>query len=56
MCGFYCIDFTEYMISGKTLLKQTNFLIPMTINRMTRQYTSTLKATMKKEKRSFELG
>ena len=24
MCGFYCITFIEYMLSGKTLLDYTN--------------------------------
>ena len=24
MCGFYCIDFIEYMLAGKTLLDYTN--------------------------------
>ena len=26
MCGFYCIAFIEYMLSGKTLLDYTNLL------------------------------
>ena len=25
MCGFYCIDFIEYMLSGKTLFDYTNW-------------------------------
>ena len=28
MCGFYCIAFIEYMLSGKTLLDYTNFFSP----------------------------
>ena len=24
MCGFYCIAFREYMLTGKTLLDHTN--------------------------------
>ena len=28
MCGFYCIAFTEYMLSGKTLLDYTNLFPP----------------------------
>ena len=24
MCGFYCINFIEYMLAGKTLLEYTN--------------------------------
>ena len=28
MCGFYCIVFIEYMLSGKTLLYYTNFFSP----------------------------
>ena len=28
MCGFYCIAFIEYMLSGKTLLDYTNLLFP----------------------------
>ena len=29
-CGFYCIGFKEYMISGKTLFDYTNLYTPMT--------------------------
>ena len=25
MCGFYCINFIEYMIAGKTMIDYTNF-------------------------------
>ena len=28
MCGFYCIDFIEYILSGKTLLNYTNLFSP----------------------------
>ena len=28
MCGFYCIGFIEYMLSGKTLLDYTNLFSP----------------------------
>ena len=28
MSGFYCIDFIEYMLVGKTLLEYTNLLSP----------------------------
>ena len=28
MCGFYCIDFIEYMLSGKTFLDYTNLVSP----------------------------
>ena len=28
MCGFYCITFIEYMLSGKTLLDYTNLFSP----------------------------
>ena len=28
MCEFYCIDFIEYMLSGKTLLDYTNLFFP----------------------------
>ena len=28
MCGFYCIDFIEYMLAGKTLLDYTNLFSP----------------------------
>ena len=28
MCGKYCIAFTEYMLSGKTLLDYTNLICP----------------------------
>ena len=29
MCGFYCIAFIEYMLSGKTLLDYTNLFSPI---------------------------
>ena len=28
MCGFYCTDFREYMLAGKTLLGYTNLSLP----------------------------
>ena len=28
MCGFYCIDFIEYILAGKTLLNYTNLFSP----------------------------
>ena len=28
MCGFYCIAFTEYLLSGITLLDYTNLFSP----------------------------
>ena len=28
MCGFYCIAFIEYMLSGKTFLDYTNLFSP----------------------------
>ena len=28
MCGFYCISFIEYMLSGEILLDYTNFFSP----------------------------
>ena len=28
MCGFYCIAFIEYMLSGKTFLDYTNLSSP----------------------------
>ena len=28
MSGFYCIDFIEYMLAGKTLLEYTNLFSP----------------------------
>ena len=28
MCGFYCIAFIEYMLSGKALLDYTNLFSP----------------------------
>ena len=28
ICGFYCIDFIEYMLAGKTLLDYTNLFSP----------------------------
>ena len=28
MCGFYCIAFIEYMLSGEALLDYTNFFSP----------------------------
>ena len=28
VCGFYCIDFIEYMLSGKTFLDYTNLFSP----------------------------
>ena len=28
MCGFYCIAFRKYMLSGKTLLDYTNLFSP----------------------------
>ena len=28
MCGFYCIDFIEYMLAGKTLLDYINLFFP----------------------------
>ena len=28
MCGFHCIAFIEYMLSGKTLLDNTNLISP----------------------------
>ena len=28
MCGLYCITFIEYMLTGKTLLDDTNLFSP----------------------------
>ena len=28
MCGFYCITFIEYMLTGRTLLDYTNLFSP----------------------------
>ena len=28
MCGFYCITFIEYMLTGRTLLEYTNLFSP----------------------------
>ena len=36
MCGFYCIVFIEHMIAGKNLLDYTNYILLMTLKRMTR--------------------
>ena len=33
---FFCIPFTEYIISGKTLLDYTNLFSPMTTKRITK--------------------
>ena len=32
MCGYFCIEFINYVLKGKTLLDYTNFL-PMTLKR-----------------------
>ena len=28
MCGHFCIEFTNYMLKGKTLLDYTNLFLP----------------------------
>ena len=28
MCGYYCIEFINYMLQGKTLLDYTNLFYP----------------------------
>ena len=28
MCGYYCIEFINYMVKGKTLLDYTNLFSP----------------------------
>ena len=33
MCGYYCIEFINYMLKGKTLLGYTNFFLLMILKR-----------------------
>ena len=33
MCGYYCIEFINYMIKGKTLLEYTNLFSPNILRR-----------------------
>ena len=33
MCGYFCIEFVNYMLKGKTLLDYTNFFRLMTLKR-----------------------
>ena len=33
MCGYYCIEFINYMLKGKTLLDYTNLFLLMTLKR-----------------------
>ena len=34
MCGYFCIKFINYMLTGKTLLDYTNYFLLMTLKRM----------------------
>ena len=34
MCGFYCIAFIDYMLSGKTLVDIPTYFLQMTMKRM----------------------
>ena len=36
MCGFYCIAFIDYMLSGKTLVDIPTYFLQMTLKRMTK--------------------
>ena len=33
MCGYFCIEFINYMVKGQTLLDYTNYFHPMTLKR-----------------------
>ena len=33
MCGYFCIEFINYMLKGKTLLDYTNLFLLMTLKK-----------------------
>ena len=45
MCGYFCIEFINYMFKGKTLLEYTNYFLLMTLKRKIKL----LKAYLKNE-------
>ena len=36
MCGYFCIGYIDFMLKGKRLLDNTNFILPVNIKGMTK--------------------
>ena len=43
MCGYFCVEFINYMLKGKTLLDYTNFFCLMILKRMITLFKEYLK-------------
>ena len=55
MCGFFCIAFIEYWISGKTLLIDTKFISPNIYRKNDKKIISNWKTNMAKGNVSLEI-
>ena len=55
MCGFYCITFTEYMLSGNTLSDYTSLFSPNDYKKNDKIIYNILKINMAEEA-SLEFG